>query len=75
MKRNCSAMKHNRSAMKYRWLKPPSQKWQRPDHKFATAAVALMIFLFLAGLANWLLSGNQGIAAAGASSAEVAAPR
>jgi hypothetical protein len=48
-----------------RRCKPRLEKWQGPDHKFAIAAVALMIFLFVAGLTNWVLNGNQGVAAAG----------
>jgi hypothetical protein len=61
--------------MKHSWLKPRLQKWQRPDHKFAVAAVGLMIFLFVAGLTNWLLNGNEGVAAAGGSGAKVTTTR
>jgi hypothetical protein len=53
--------------MKHSWFKPRLQKWQRTDHKFAIGALALMIFMLVAGLTNWLLSGNQGVAAAGSS--------
>jgi len=53
--------------VKHSWLKPRFQKWQRADHKFALASMVLIIFMFVAGLTNWLLSGNQGGAAAGAS--------
>jgi hypothetical protein len=41
-----------------------SRRWQAADHKFAVATVALMIFLLLAGLTNWLLDGGQTVAAA-----------
>ena len=61
--------------MKHRRLKAGLQKWQQADHKFAIAAVALIIFLFVAGLTNWLLSGNQGVAAAGGSSTSVTTAR
>jgi hypothetical protein len=42
--------------MKHRRLKGGLQKWQQADHKFAIAAVALMTFLFVAGLTNWFLA-------------------
>jgi hypothetical protein len=58
--------------MKHSWFKPRLQKWQRPDHKFAIGTVTLMIFLFVAGLTNWFLKGNQGVAAAGSSTAVTA---
>ena len=54
--------------MNRRSLKPELKKWQGPDHKFAIAAVALMIWLVAAGLANWLVSRDQDVAAAGGSS-------
>jgi hypothetical protein len=63
------------AAMKRRSPKPRLKRWQGPDHKFAIGAVALFIFLFVAGLTNWLLTGNQGVAAAGGSSAKVTAAR
>jgi hypothetical protein len=65
----------NGSAVKNSWLKPRLQKWQRADHKFAIASVALIIFLFVAGLTNWLLNGNQGVAAAGGSSTSLTTTR
>jgi hypothetical protein len=61
--------------MKRRSLNPRLKNWQRPDHKFAVAAVTLIIFLFIAGLTNWLLSGNQGVAAAGGSSMRITTTR
>ncbi len=61
--------------MKHSWFNPRLQKWQRPDHKFAIGALALMIFLFVAGLTNWFLNGNQGVAAAGGSSTIVTTTR
>jgi hypothetical protein len=61
--------------MKRRSLNPRLKSWQRPDHKFAIAAVSLMIFLFVAGLTNWFLSGNQGFAAAGGSSKTITTTR
>lgn len=36
-----------------------SKGWQAADHKFAVATMALMIFLFVVGLANWLLDGGK----------------
>jgi hypothetical protein len=65
------SFKDNDSAMKHSWFKPRLQKWQHADHKFAIGAVALMIFLSVAGLTNWFLNGNQGVAAAGGSSTAV----
>jgi hypothetical protein len=61
--------------MKHSWFKPQLQKWQRTDHKFAIGALALMIFMFVAGLTNWLLNGNQGTAAAGDSITRVTTTR
>jgi hypothetical protein len=61
--------------MKRRNLKPKLKNWQGPDHKFAIGALAMMIFLFAAGLTNWWLSGNHGVAAAGGSSTTVTIAR
>jgi hypothetical protein len=61
--------------MKHSWFKPRLQEWQQADHKFALAAVALIIFLFVAGLTNWFLNGNQDVAAAGSSSTGVTTTR